>query len=211
VRSVCSKEEAWRRGRVSLVDPSIVMLSSQLADAAVRNTASVIYNKITAARARRADQETIGALEEIIHDLISDKNELIQIAQALQDELTGQRIARSDVEYITEHLIPIIREFAAASDTDDESEVDSKLEALKALLSVETINILQLVGFNFKKAIGEPLTQLVSQLISSQVPSNVEHSSELRALEMKREIAYFNVVQDPESFERLMRGSGGGG
>jgi DNA polymerase I-like protein with 3'-5' exonuclease and polymerase domains len=185
------------------MDPSVMMLSSQLAEVTVRNTASIVYSRITAARARKADKETIAELEQVIQDLISDKNDLVQIAQALQDEVTGQRIAKSDVEYMTGNLIPILRDLAAAGNEGDASEIDSMLEALKSLLSVETINILQLVGFNFKRAIGEPLTQLVARLISSQAPPDSAQNDELRVLEMRREIAYLEVAQNPEAYERL--------
>lgn len=41
-----------------------------------------------------------------------------------------------------------------------------QVEILKSLLSKETLRILQLVGFNYRAAIGEPLTELVRNKIS---------------------------------------------
>ena len=57
-----------------------------------------------------------------------------------------------------------------------ESENDAETEkegvaALKALVSVEMLTVLQLVGFNFKAAIGEPLTQVVETWIRQLAPS----------------------------------------
>jgi hypothetical protein len=42
------------------------------------------------------------------------------------------------------------------------------MEIIKPLLSVETLTVLQLLGFNFKQAIGEPLTELVAGLIAAK-------------------------------------------
>ncbi len=51
-------------------------------------------------------------------------------------------------------------------------EVKSLLEILKPILSTETLKILQLLGFDFKAAVGEPLTELVRSAILSKVNSN---------------------------------------
>jgi len=189
------------------VDPEIYSLSVQLADTAIRNTASAIGDKITAAKARKKDQETIAELEEIISNLISDKNDLVRIAQAYEQELAGRRISHSDVEYITRNLIPILKQLvtAAASEQGADSDTERTIDAVASLLSVETVNILQLVGFNFKRAVGEPLTQLIAQLISSKAPLEAERNNELQTLLAKRDIAYINLAQNPEAYERLKK------
>ena len=43
------------------------------------------------------------------------------------------------------------------------------LEQIKSLLSVETLTIMQLLGFNYKRAIGEPLTLLLQKTIESKI------------------------------------------
>lgn len=40
-------------------------------------------------------------------------------------------------------------------------------EQIKKLISVDTLKTMQLLGFNYKAAIGEPLTELCSNAISS--------------------------------------------
>ena len=47
---------------------------------------------------------------------------------------------------------------------------------IKPILSKETFNILQILGFNFKKAIGEPMTEWIASLIKSKI--NDEKSTE---------------------------------
>lgn len=184
------------------VDPQLISLGIKLGDVAVRNTASSVASRIGAAKTRRKDQETIAELEDIIASLISDKNDLVQISQAYEQELASRRISEADVEYMTTHFVPIVRQLAADGESGS-PQSEQAVETIAALLSVETINILQLLGFNFRQAIGEPLTQLIAQLICARMPGNDARSAELQALVMKREIAYIDLARDPEAYARL--------
>lgn len=46
------------------------------------------------------------------------------------------------------------------------AQVDS-YEQIKELISIDTLKTMQLLGFNYKAAIGEPLTQICAKAISS--------------------------------------------
>lgn len=50
----------------------------------------------------------------------------------------------------------------------DEEKNQAALALLGAVLSPQTLKILQLLGFNYKEAIGIPLTTLVAQTIENQ-------------------------------------------
>ena len=145
----------------------VAQLAANLAEATARNTASLITNKISAIKAKKNDKETIGELEEIISELLSDKAEIQRIAQSYEQELVSQRITEKDIKYITDNLLPILNKFIPNDKKDD-------FEQIKSLLSVETLTIMQLLGFNYKKAIGEPLTNLLKRVIESKMPSDVE-------------------------------------
>jgi hypothetical protein len=188
------------------MDPEFQALGVQLADATVRNTASAIADRIGVAKARRKDQETIAELEEIVSGLLSDKSELVRIAQAYEEALVAQRISQSDIEYLSNNFVPILTqlmETAAAEQGEDVASIQRMIDLVKPILSVETVTILQLIGFNFKKAIGEPLTELVAKLISSRVHPDVDRSQEIQALSIKREVAYLEVARDAEAHARL--------
>jgi hypothetical protein len=183
------------------VDPQLQTLGLQLANVAVRNTASSVLDRITVAKARKKDQETIAELEEIITGLLSDKSELIGIAQAYEQELVAQRISESDIEYISTNFVPLLQqlmESAAASDGQSVDNTEEMIALIQPLLSVETVTVLQLIGFNFRRAIGEPLTQLVSQLILSKAQPNPALTLEIQRLSL-------GVAQDPEAFDRLIK------
>ncbi len=186
------------------LDPQMAELGVRLGEASVRNAASVVVDRIGKTKAKKKDQETINELEEIVNSLLADKSELIQIARAYEQELVAQTISKSDIEYITTRLIPILKDFLEQSATaqgQSVQQVQEMVDLLSPILSIETVTILQLIGFNFKRAIGEPLTMLVSRLITSRVQTD----HEMQRLAAEREIAYVEVARDEDAYNRLMR------
>lgn len=132
------------------------------------NTAAIVMNKVEAAKTNREKDKTIQELEQIINELISEKSELIRISNALGDELITKKISDNEIEYLSEQLLPIVQSLLESSVYPEEkSNASDIVEILKPLLSKETFNILQTLGFNFKEALGEPLTLLVRDLISN--------------------------------------------
>ena len=145
-----------------LMDNQILgQLAANLAESAARNTASFISNKISTVKTKKNDKETIAALEEIINDLLNDKLEIQRIAQAYEQELVSQKITEDDIKYITDNLLPIFSDFIPDK---------VQIEQFEKILSVETLTIMQLIGFNYKQAIGEPLTLFLRKAIESKIP-----------------------------------------
>lgn len=161
-------------------DEMMAQLSMNLAEITVRNVVTVIADKIQKLKAKKDDKNTIIELEEIINSLLSDKMELIRIARSYEEEISLQKITEEDIEYITKNILPIMDNFI----TKDKKEI---MDSLKNLISVETLTILQLIGFNYKKAIGEPLTLLLSKLIESKIP--IEHN---RNIEIALDVDAYN-------------------
>jgi len=147
------------------VEPALTQLSLQLANTAVRNSATLVAERISAARTRKKDQETIAELEDIVNELVADKAELVRIAQAYEEEFVAQRISAENVEYITTNIVPMLQRLT--KEAGDDAAAQKTMDLLKPVLSVETLTVLQLLGFNFKRAIGEPLTELLNQKILS--------------------------------------------
>lgn len=186
-------------------NPELIKASIDLSKFLIQNTTQTIIDKKKLAKAKGNNEETIQSLEEIINTLIAEKNQLIEIAQTYDEHLVSQKISENDIEYITDSLIPLLENILEKDETDEGLKNRESLEMLKPLLAKETFNILQLLGFNFKKAIGEPLTLLINKLISAQTPKTAEQSEELKVLIAQRELEYFRILQDEESFERLLQ------
>ncbi|MCI4658479.1 hypothetical protein [Cryobacterium zhongshanensis] len=105
------------------------------------------------------------------------------------------------MQYITETVVPLVEKLMGLSQNDD-SDNSQVIEAIKPLLSIETVNVLQLLGFNFRKAIGEPLTELVERAILSKAPGDT--SVVIQRLQLEREVGYIAVAQDPAAHARLV-------
>jgi hypothetical protein len=148
------------------VDPIIQQAAVDLAGIAAKNTASSVFDRVRAARARREKDETIRELEEIVNDLIADKLELQRVADVYREAVAAQAISDEDLAFIAEHLVPIIKNLGV----DD-------VEQFEPLLSSEFLRIAQALGFSFKQALGQPLTEVAAAQITARLsPSNRPNS-----------------------------------
>lgn len=183
------------------MDPQVADLTVRLTEVAVRNTATVIAERIQAAKAKRKDSDVIAEMEEIISSLITDKNEITQIAQALEEKLVAQRISETEINYVTSNLIPLVEKLAEASAEDGDTSTQDSIELFKPILSEETLTILQVLGFNFKQAIGEPLTELLRGYILAQVPQ--KPSADAAVVNQQQTLELLRLAQDSEAFARF--------
>ena len=174
---------------VKMGNQIVAQLGADLIEATARNGASIISDKIRTAKTNKEYKETISELEEIIYDLLNDKAEIQRIAQAYEQELVAQKITEDDIKYITNNLIPILYSILPEENRE-------QLEQLKKLLSVETLTIMQLIGFNYKQAIGEPLTLLLRKTIEARIPMDSKAN-------LNYALAMANVAKDKEATKRF--------
>lgn len=174
----------------------------------MRNTATSVADRVALVTSKKRDKETIAELEQIINDLQADKNELVRIARAYEQELVAQRISASDVEYITGHVVPVITQLLESAAGDYDGNAQEILDLVEPILSVESVTVLQLLGFNFRRAIGEPLTALVSQLIMAKAQPSPEVTLELQRLSVARDLAYLEIAKDADAHARLSKMNG---
>jgi hypothetical protein len=183
------------------IDPEVVGLSVRLTETAARNTATAIGDRIRSSKAAAQAQETIGQLEQIVSELLDDKQELTRIARSYQQELVAQQLTHGDVSYIADTLVPLLEKLAVGMGEEEGAKFRGQVDAFKPLLSVETVNILQILGFNFRRAIGEPLTKLVESQIAGRVGTSVDPQVET----IKLQRAAMELAQDPEAFARFQQ------
>lgn len=171
-------------------DPIISQLAADLALVIAKNTASVIATRVKAALGNKNKDSQITHLSEIINDLVNDKNELIRISQAYEQELVAQSITDDDIKYIAENLIPVVEKLPLSK------EQKSGIDAVKPILSKELLTIGQLLGFNYKRAIGEPLTLLLQKKIEAGIPANKEKTTDFNTAAM-------TIAMDEAACKRL--------
>lgn len=186
------------------MDPAMQQLGIQLGEVAARNGAAGIADRIRTRKARKQDKETIADLEEIVNELVSDKSELVRIAQSFEQELVSQKISDADIAYIVDNIIPVLEQvMRAGSEGGEQSQVQEQLDLIRPILSAETVTIMQLIGFNYQKAIGEPLTTLVSNLIASISGGDPAMNQEIQRLALEGQNNLIKLAQDPKATARF--------
>lgn len=139
----------------------LIELGVNLTELAVKSTASTVQKKISAAKARKNDKKTIEVYDEIVNELIEERAEAIRIAQSYKNELEKYEISDKDIEHLNKTISTVLDILKGISPN-----IDIELfKKMKELISVDTLKAMQLIGFNYKKAIGEPLTELCSNKI----------------------------------------------
>lgn len=180
--------------------PHLVELGTQLAASTARNTAAAIADKITATKAAKTAADQVGQLEQIVTDLIADKNELARIAQAYQQELVAQQLTPGDVQYITGTVVPMLEKLAdSMGDRGQGAKFKEQLSTIKPLLSVETVNVLQLLGFNFRQGIGAPLTHRLKGVIEG----SSDTAAALQIENLRAQRAAMELASDPAAYGRF--------
>lgn len=176
----------------------VVKAGAALVGGLIKDTAQGITARIETARSTKDKEKTINSLEEIINELISDRNKLIQAVGSYEEMLITQKITDTEIDYITENIVPLLETLLK-----NQPDASRGLELIKPLLSKELLSILQLLGFNFKKAIGEPLTQVINSLIVSKIAMSSETEFAMQLAIAQRDSELYKIMQDEESFERF--------
>ena len=149
----------------STYSKALAELGVSLTSMAAKGAASLVYTKIKASKNEKNIEAIRNNYEEIINELLSEREEAIRIAQAYKSELEKVSISDKDIEYLhatISRFIELLTSFGKMNTT-----AQASFESIKELISIDTLKTMQLLGFNYKAAIGEPLTELCAQKIAS--------------------------------------------
>ena len=142
---------------------SLVEAGISLAELAVKGTASAVNKKIRAMKDVKDAEKLRTTYDSLINEVLQEREEAVRIAQAYKAELDRIVISDEDINHLHATVSKVLDIFRTFS---PDTPVDS-FEAMKELISVDTLKTMQLLGFNYKAAIGEPLTNLCANAISS--------------------------------------------
>lgn len=95
-------------------------------------------------------------------------------------------------------MVPLVEQLATAAQDADSMSTEDTIDMLRPLLSAETLTVLQVLGFNFKQAVGEPLTILLREQILKLVPDR-----EGDAIRQQQTLEALRLAQDPEGIARF--------
>ena len=161
----------------SMYAQPLVEMGVSLTELAIKGTATAVTNKIKAVKDEKNAEKLRNTYDEIVNELLSERDEAVRIAQAYKSELEKIVISDDDIEHLhntVSRLLGIIKAFqlaaAAAKGEEEIAKVTAQVESyeqIKELISVDTLKTMQLLGFNYKAAIGEPLTEICANAISN--------------------------------------------
>lgn len=136
-------------------------LAKSLSLLSTKGTVTATEAKIKAIQVEKDIEKIKNQYDEIINELIAERAEAIRIAQVYKNEMDRYVISDSDIEHLhntVELVLDIIKEMSPDTDV-------AMYQQLKELICVDVLKAIQLLGFNYKEAIGEPLTQLCANAI----------------------------------------------
>ena len=142
----------------------ITKMGINLTELAVKGTATAIHGKIQSVKSEKNIETVRNTYDEIINQLLAEREEAITIAQAYKEELDKVVISDEDIEHLHNTVTKILEILKLMSP--DNGDIES-FEQFKELISIDTLKTMQLLGFNYKLAIGEPLTNLCANAISN--------------------------------------------
>lgn len=195
----------------------LVGLGVSLTELAVKGTATAISSKIKAIKNEKNIDNVRATYDEIINELLNEREEAVRIAQAYKSELEKVVISDEDIQHL-HNTVARILDLIKKSQGNTNAAVNSQIQAyeqIKELISVDTLKTMQLLGFNYKSAIGEPLTLMLRNFILSKVanpdelslfqkvvtPEMVEILKDNTAYENFKQITGINQVQSMENVE----------
>lgn len=145
------------------MEEQLVTLGTTLANVISRNTVSFVGNKMKLAKEKKDLESQSLAYTEIINSLLRDKEELTMIAREYKQAYEQVTISDDDIAYLHNTLKQAIEVLNSFSPQKEETQL--AMNAIIELLNKDTLKTMQLIGFNYKEAIGEPLTEVCSEAI----------------------------------------------
>jgi hypothetical protein len=187
----------------NLYTNELIKLGASLTQLAVKGTVTAITTKVKAIKEEQNVENVKAKYDEIINELLSEREEAVRIAQAYKSELEKVVISDEDIEHLHNTVSRILEVIKNLQDdnSEDNNQVNEQIqtyEQIKELISIDTLKTMQLLGFNYKSAIGEPLTLMLRNFILSKIDDN-EAIKKVVTPEMveilKDETAYKNFKQ----------------
>ena len=155
---------------------SLTDIGIALAQLAIKGTASAVNKKVRAAKEEKNIERLRATYDELINEVLLEREEAVQIAQAYKSEIDRIAISDEDIKHLHNTVTKVLGMFnsmqmAVAIEQGEDAVKSAKdtaksLSQIKDLISVDTLKTMQLLGFNYKAAIGEPLTQICAKAIS---------------------------------------------
>ena len=158
------------------ISDALIKSGIELGRLTIKGTATIVNTKIQSIKHNKDVNEIRNTYNEIINELLSEREEAIRIAQSYKEEYEKVNIGDDDIEYLHNTLKTAIQLLNKFTTGDKETNVNS-MEQFIELLNKDTLKTMQLLGFNYKEAIGLPLTEVCANAIRNKLSTTSAHKS----------------------------------
>lgn len=158
------------------MDKELIDLGIRLGELAFVNTSSFVTTKIKSFKNEKDIQKLKNNYEEIINQLLDEKQEAIRIAQAYREEVENTNISDDKIDYLHN---TVAKALIVLDSYDDDKQME--VTDIVKLIDKDVLKTMQLLGFNYKEAIGQPLTDLCRDYINSKSISNSNQNKAKKA------------------------------
>ena len=141
------------------ITEALVKAGIELGTLTFKGTTTLVNSKIQSLKEERSADKLRNTYDEIVNELLSEYKE----------EYEKVHIDDKDIEYLHNTLERVISLLSSFTNVEDGKE--DSMKQLVALLNKDTLKTMQLLGFNYKEAIGEPLTEVCSNAIRNTLGS----------------------------------------
>lgn len=180
----------------------ISMLGAALKEVLTSGVADKAVGLVSSVKKNLDKDKTISAYENAFTQLIQENHELKTISMGYRDQFDQIYLSEKDIEYLQQTAIRLINLFIPEITDEKKEELEKQLvnqqgqskqdaelyitqwekektkqresiEQLVDLIQVDTLRTMQLLGLNYREAIGEPLTELVANSIKESTKTSM--------------------------------------
>jgi len=152
------------------MDEQTMGLAIKYAEVLGKSSYDWVYTKIAQAKEKKKDEEKQIIYEEIINSLLQDKMDLEMVAREYKDLYEKVTISDENIEHLQNTIQRVFQLFSSSSQMLSENQ--QSIELLIQLVNKDTLKTMQLLGFNYKEAIGQPLTEACANAIQRSLGGN---------------------------------------
>ena len=146
-------------------DFNLTSIATELANLAIKGTVNTVHKRIEQYKEDKNCEDLRNKYNDLINEILQERDDAIRIAQIYKNEVDKYIISDDEIDYIqssVEKLIEIMKNYSFVDEKTEKS-----ILLVKDLISKDTLKVMQLLGFNYKKAIGEPLTEICARAITN--------------------------------------------
>lgn len=148
------------------MDPTYIVGLAQTLNAIIgSDSTKYAIDSVKGFRSGKDKEATIAKYEELFSSLINENQELKRVALGYKDEYEKMNITDDNIEYLRNTFNRVLELVTNMGEEDEEQR--KNIEQFANLIDVDTLKTMQLLGFNYKQAIGEPLTGIVNHYITN--------------------------------------------